>query len=311
MRALLVVNTFATTTSESVRDVISAALSNALDLTVVTTSCRDDATQIAKTAKNQNYELVIGLGGDGTINELANGLLADGPNLDGPVLAAVPGGNANVFARNMGLPNDAVEATARLLTSIENQNIKTIGVGKLESDSISRWFLFNAGFGLDAAVLAQMEDRRNSGKNASDATYAALALRELFTHTDRKHPALTVTDASGESYSNAFFALVVNIAPWTYLGERPLNPTPGARLETSLDVYAPTSLSLRAITKMARQIVSGSSNTKFQEIVSLHDQPQLTFKSDRPLWVQVDGDAVTQAQDFTARHIPNALRVLV
>lgn len=311
MRALLVVNTFATTTSESVRDVIAAALSNALDLTVVTTSCRDDATQIAKTAKNQNYELIIGLGGDGTINELANGLLADGPNLDGPVLAAVPGGNANVFARNMGLPNDAVEATARLLTSIENQNIKTIGVGKLESDSISRWFLFNAGFGLDAAVLAQMEDRRKTGKNASDATYAALALRELFTRTDRKHPVLTVTDAYGKSYSNAFFALVVNIAPWTYLGERPLNPTPGARLETSLDVYAPTSLSLRAITKMARQIVSGSPDTKFQELVSLHDQPELTFKSDRPLWVQVDGDAVSQAQNFTARHIPNALRVLV
>lgn len=311
MRALLVVNTFATTTSESVRDVISAALSNTLDLTVVTTTSRDDATLIAQNAKAQGYELVIGLGGDGTINELANGLLADGPNLTGPVLAAVPGGNANVFARNMGLPNDAVEATARLLTSIENKNIKTIGVGKLEIDSLTRWFLFNAGFGLDAAVLSQMETRRAQGKNASDATYAALALRELFTRTDRKNPALSVTDSAGNIHRDAFFALVVNIAPWTYLGDRPLNPTPGAGLNTSLDVYAPTSLSLRSIAKMARQIVAGSTPVKSSEVVTLHDQPQLQFKSELPLWVQVDGDAVAQAQFFTASHVPNALRILV
>ena len=311
MRALLVVNTFATTTSESMRDVIAAALSNALDLTVVSTASRDDATLIAKNAKSQGYELVIGLGGDGTLNELANGLLSAGPDLAGPILAAVPGGNANVFARNMGLPNDAVEATAHLLNAIDTRSIKTIGVGKLESDALTRWFLFNAGFGLDAAVLAQMETRRARGKNASDATYAALALRELFTRTDRKNPALTVTDATGQSYEDAFFALVVNIAPWTYLGQRPLNPTPNARLETSLDVYAPTSLTMRAITKMARQIIAGNMSSKSNEIVELHNQPQLNFKSKRPLWVQVDGDAVMQATDFTARHIPNALRILV
>lgn len=310
MRALLVVNTFATTTSESVRDVISAALSNALDLTVVTTTGRDDATLIAKEAATQGFELVIGLGGDGTLNELANGLLSNGPNPTGPILAAVPGGNANVFARNMGLPNDAVEATARLLNSIEQKKIETIGVGKLESDSLTRWFLFNAGFGLDAAVLAQMETRRTKGKNASDATYAALAIRELFTRTDRKNPALTVTDSAGNIHRDAYFALVVNLAPWTYLGERPLNPTPAAGLLTSLDVYAPTSLTLRSIAKMARQIVAGQTPSGSADIVALHDQPQLRFKSARPLWVQVDGDAITQAQDFTASHVPEALRIL-
>lgn len=96
------VNTFATTTDEAIRKVVSTTLSGKLDLTVVHTESRNDATQIAKTAQARGYALVIGLGGDGTLNELANGLLASGPNPQGPILAAIPGGNANVFARNMG-----------------------------------------------------------------------------------------------------------------------------------------------------------------------------------------------------------------
>ncbi len=310
MRALLVVNTFATTTSESVRDVIAAALSNSLELDVVHTSGRGDAIAFGASAKANGYELVIGLGGDGTLNELANGILRDGPDPTSPILAAVPGGNANVFARNLGLPNDAVEATAQLLSSIEQKNIHTIGVGQIATDEVTRWFLFNAGFGLDAAVLAQMEERRASGKAASDLAYAAFALRELFTRTDRRNPTLKVVESSGTIHPDAHFALIVNLAPWSYLGPRPLNPMPAASLETSLDVYAPTSLTLRSIAKLTRNIVAGRQLPESREVIALHDLQAVTLNSESELWVQVDGDVVAQSRNLRARHIPNALRVL-
>ncbi|MEY4900788.1 MAG: hypothetical protein RI895_1210 [Actinomycetota bacterium] len=310
MRTLLVVNTFATTTDESIREVVSATLSGSLDLTVVHTESRNDATQIAKTAQAQGYELVIGLGGDGTLNEIANGLLAAGPNPLGPILAAIPGGNANVFARNMGFANDPITATNQLLGAVENKSFKEIGVGKISTANLSRWFLFNSGMGLDAAVLASMESRRESGKLASDASYAALAIRELFARTDRKKPTLSLELESGEVYCDAHFALIINLAPWAYLGRSALNPMPEASHESALDVYAPTSLSIPAIFRLVRRAMSGASALGDKSVIALQDQKYIHLKADRPLWIQVDGDVIAKSNELRAEHISNALKVL-
>jgi diacylglycerol kinase family enzyme len=310
MRTLLVVNTFATTTDAAIREKVSNTLSGTLDLTVVHTESRNDATRIAKTAHTQGYELVIGLGGDGTLNELANGLLANGPNPQGPILAAIPGGNANVFARNMGFANDPIAATNQLLAAVENESFKTIGVGKVSTANLSRWFLFNSGMGLDAAVLASMETRRESGKLASDASYAALAIRELFARTDRKKPALSLVCETGEIYLDAHFALIINLAPWAYLGKNALNPMPEASHETALDVYAPTTLSVPAIFRLVRRAMNGVSALGDKRVIALQDQKCIRLKADRPLWIQVDGDVIAQASELSAEHIPNALRVL-
>lgn len=311
MRTLLVVNTFATTTNDAISKAVCAALSATLDLTVVNTGARNEATQIAKAARTQGYELVIGLGGDGTLNEIANGLLADGPNPEGPILAAIPGGNANVFARSMGFENDPTVAINQLLTAAKNKSFKTIGLGKISTETLSRWFLFNSGIGLDAAVLARMETRRESGKMASDASYAALAIRELFTRTDRKKPSLSLVSESGELYDNAYFALLINFAPWAYLGNRAVNPMPGAGHESALDVYAPTTLSVPAMFRLVRRAIAGVSAQDDKSVITLVDQKRIQITAKRPLWVQVDGDVVTQTSELTAVHIPNALRVLV
>jgi diacylglycerol kinase family enzyme len=226
MRALLVANTFATSTDDTIQARVVGELSKHLDVTVINTSARNDAIEIASTAQQSGYELVIGLGGDGTVNELANGLLLNGPNPAGPLLAAIPGGNGNVFARNMGLSENPMEATTQILNAITEKNFQEIGVGRIATNNISRWFLFNAGIGLDAAVIAEMETRRASGKTVSDFAYAKLALRELFARTDRKHGSLSLVSDSGEIHRDAHFALIVNLAPWAYLGSKPLNPLP-------------------------------------------------------------------------------------
>ena len=310
MRALLVANTFATTTDDTIQAQVVKELTKHLDLTVVNTSARNDAIDIARTTQQQGFELVIGLGGDGTVNEIANGLLLDGPNPDGPLLAAIPGGNGNVFARNMGLSENPLAATNQILNALEAKQFKSIGVGKIATNNISRWFLFNAGIGLDAAVLAEMEARRADGKLVSDASYAALALKELFAKTDRKHATLSLVSSSGEVFRDAHFALIVNLAPWAYLGSKPLNPLPLASHDTALDVYAPTSLSMRAILALVRRAVAGKSAENEKHAIALINQTRVHIQAEQPMWIQVDGDVVTQSTELTATHVPNALRVL-
>ena len=310
MRALLVANTFATTTDDDIQAQVVTALSKHLDVSVQNTTARNDAIEIARSVQHQGFDLVIGLGGDGTVNELANGLLLDGPNPDGPLLAAIPGGNGNVFARNMGLSENPLEATAQIINALDMKKFKSIGVGKIATNNISRWFLFNAGIGLDAAVIAGMEARRASGKIVSDAAYASLALRELFTRTDRKHPALSLVSSSGEVHRDAHFALIVNLAPWAYLGSKPLNPLPSASHDTALDVYAPTSLSVRSVLRLVRRALAGKSAENDAKVIALVDQKQVHIQSKRAMWIQVDGDIVTQSTELTATHVPNALKVL-
>jgi diacylglycerol kinase family enzyme len=310
MRTLLVANTFATSTDDAIQARVVNELSKHLDITTVNTSARNDAIEIARSAQQQGFELVIGLGGDGTVNEIANGLLLDGPNPEGPLLAAIPGGNGNVFARNMGLSENPMEATAQILNAINNQKFQEIGVGRIATNNISRWFLFNAGIGLDAAVLAEMEVRRASGKAVSDFAYATLALRELFARTDRKHGSLSLVSDSGEVQRNAHFALIVNLAPWAYLGSKALNPLPAASHHTALDVYAPTSLAVSSVLRLASRAIAGKSAENDRNVIALTNQKQVHIQAEIPLWIQVDGDVIAQSTELTATHVPIALKVL-
>ena len=297
MRALLVANTYATTTDGSIQSQVVDELSKHLEITVANTAARNDATEIAKEAQQQGFEIVIGLGGDGTINEIANGLLANGPNPSGPMLVAIPGGNGNVFARNMGLSENPLEATSQILNSLNAKNFKDIGVGKIATNNISRWFLFNAGIGLDAAVIAEMEARRAKGKLVSDFAYATLALKELFAKTDRKHAGLNLASESGEVHRDAYFALIVNLAPWAYLGSKPLNPMPLAGHDTALDVYAPTSLSIPAIFRLASHALAGKSAIADRKVIPPIAPTQLHVHAERPLGIQVAGHFVTQSTE--------------
>src|ERR1041385_4004273 len=131
MRALLVVNPAATTTSARTRDVLTHALASEMKLEAVTTEYRGHARDLGRqAADSEDIDLVVALGGDGTVNEVVNGLLQNGPDRARlPRLAVVPGGSTNVFARALGLPNDAVEATGVLLDALREERERTVGLG--------------------------------------------------------------------------------------------------------------------------------------------------------------------------------------
>ena len=105
MKVLLVVNPLASSVTGRTRVVIQKALSADHRVEVAVTQRRDHATKIAENAAKDGIDIVVVLGGDGTLNEVAHGLVDSGT-----AIAALPGGSTNVFARTLGVPDDPIEA---------------------------------------------------------------------------------------------------------------------------------------------------------------------------------------------------------
>jgi len=317
VRALLVVNPNATATTARGRDVVVHALSADHDVEVVETNHRGHAIALGARARAEGRELVITFGGDGTVNEVVNGMLAEaGPGDDVPLLATVPGGSANVFARALGLPADTIEATGELLDAIRHKRVRTIGLGHADHRSVGhadqRWFCFNAGVGLDAEIIEAMESRRAQGHRATTSRYVSTALRHYFRSTDRRTPALTLTRPGQPPIEGIFVALVQNTSPWTFMGPFSLDPSPHASFDTGLDLFAVRRLGVFSTLRYSRRMVlpsRGPSNS--DGLVTLHDAAALTLLATRPMPLQLDGDSCGRVREVTFRSVPRALRVLV
>jgi diacylglycerol kinase family enzyme len=306
MRALLVVNPKATATTARARDVLAHALASETKLDVVQTTARGHATELARQAAVDGLDLVVALGGDGTVNEVVNGLLADGPGAGVPALGVVPGGSTNVFARALGLPESPVEATGDLLEAIRVDRRRRLGLALADD----RWFTFCAGLGLDATVVRRTDARRAKGRTATPTLFVTEAVTEFFTKADRRHPPLTLTRPGAEP-EQLGLALVCNTAPWTYLGSRPVLPCPEASFDTGLDVFGLRKLGTVSTLRYLRQILSRSPRLRGRTLLSLHDVDGFTVTAQEPLPFQLDGDDLGERTSVTFRAVPHALDVIV
>lgn len=292
------------------------ALGSEVELDVVQTRYRGHAWMLASEAAEGGYQAVFTLGGDGTINEVANGLLGGGRGSGGgtgtaaaaaPALAPLPGGSANVFVRALGMPTDAVDATGLLLEAIRTGRERRIGLG-LAGD---RYFTFNAGLGLDAEVVRAVEGLRAQGRAATPALYVRAAVRQFYSVTDRRRPVLRLERDGHEPIEQLFVSIVSNTSPWTYLGTRAVNPNPLARFDTGLDIFALRRLRTIGTLNAVRQMLTTRRRPlQGRHVVSLHDQTELTLRSQRPIACQVDGEYVGERECLTFRSVPDALRVI-
>jgi diacylglycerol kinase family enzyme len=305
MRALLVVNPKATTTSERARDVLAHALASEVKLDVVETAYRGHATELATQATVDGLDVVVALGGDGTVNEVVNGLLHDGPRPGLPALAVVPAGSTNVFARALGLPNSAIEATGVLLQALLENRRRTLGLGLADD----RWFTFNAGLGVDAGAVRRVEKARAKGRTATQPLYMRSAVREFFTGPHREH-GITI-ERPGCDPVEVALALVCNTDPWTYLGERPVRPCPDASFDTGLDVMGLTSAPVVPTLRTLSQILAKDARPHGKRVVLLHDVAEMTLRSTVPLPLQLDGDDVGDREVVVLRAVADALDVMV
>ncbi|MEV5375515.1 diacylglycerol kinase [Streptosporangium nondiastaticum] len=322
MRALLVVNPSATTTSARTRDVLVHALASDLKLEVATTEYRGHARDLARrAAESGTTELVVALGGDGTVNEVVNGLLHDGPDPERlPRLAVVPGGSTNVFARALGLPNDVVEATGALLDALRDGSERTVGLGLAggtpgtEDEGVpERWFTFCAGFGFDAGVIGRVEQQRERGKRSTPALYVRQVMRQFLGETHRRNGTITLERPGEEPLENLVMSIICNTAPWTYLNNRPVYASPQASFDTALDVLGFTRLSTTAAGRYVTQLLTSTPERgpRGKHTVSLHDQTRFTLHSQVPLPFQMDGDHLGVRTSVTFTGVRRALRVIV
>jgi diacylglycerol kinase family enzyme len=315
MRALLVVNPRATTTTERSRDVLVRALRSQVELTVEYTRRRGHAAALTRAAAESGVDVVVTLGGDGTVNEAVNGLMNAESALAGgtvalayriPALAVVPGGSTNVFARALGLPRDWVEGTGAILAGMRDGRHRVIGLGRADD----RYFTFCAGIGLDAAVVRRVEQARLRGRTSTPALYVRSMIGHFLTGDDRKSPPLSLERPGEPTEMDLGTVIIQNTAPWTYVGDRPINPNPDASFDRGLDVLALRQLKVGSTARTVRQMVSRTGDPHGRQVLRLHDQAEFTVVADRPQPFQLDGDYLGERQKVHVVSVPEALRVI-
>lgn len=305
VRALLVVNPAATALTPRLREVLAHALASEVRLEVRETKARTHATEIAAQAAAERFDVVVALGGDGTVNEVVNGLLADGPGPHVPALAVVPAGSTNVFARALGLPNAPVEAAGVLLEALRGERRRTVGLGQVED----RWFTFNAGFGLDAAVVRRVDRHRRRGRRATPGLFVRTGLRQFYLHTAATPPVLLERPAATPRRLGV--ALVCNTSPWTYLGERAVVPCPRASFASGLDLFGLTTLRTVPVLRSLRQVLSEQPRLGGRSVVQVHDAAEIVLSAARPLPLQIDGEDLGDRTRVVLRARPHALQIVV
>jgi diacylglycerol kinase family enzyme len=305
VKLLLLVNASASSVTARGRVVIQKALSADHELTVAETSRRGHAARLAQGAAVDGADVVVVLGGDGTLNEAANGLAGSAC-----ALGVLPGGSTNVFARTLGIPPDPIEATGSLLAALGRGSIRRVGLGSVNG----RYFLFHAGVGFDAAVVAQVERRSDLKRYAGHPLFIWAGLATFFRHYDRSRPRFSVRHEPGDDIvDDGYFTIVQNTNPYTFLASRPLNTAPDAGLDRALTALTYRSLDavvlLRSVGAALRR--GGPGPGRLRRIAYRHDLTSIVIAGYGPFPYQVDGDYVAEVDELRFRHEPDILRLVV
>jgi diacylglycerol kinase family enzyme len=313
MRALLIVNPTATSTTPAGRDLLAHALKSRLELTVEHTNHRGHGAELAQAAVEDGIDLVVVHGGDGTVSGVINGLLGrPGSTPAGPVpaVAVVPGGSANVLARSLGISRDPVAATNQLIQLLDDyrrhQTWRRIGL----IDCGEHWAVINAGMGIDAEVVAAVEAQRDKGVKVTPLRYWRVAI-PLTIAFSRREATLTLELPGREPIPGVHFAWVSNTSPWTYSNNRPMVTNPGCTFESGLGVFALDGMKVFPTLSLVRQICFKGPKPNAKQLVRDDDAAYLKVTSTgAPIASQFDGDYLGLRESMTFRAVPDALAVV-
>ncbi|MGB8501235.1 diacylglycerol/lipid kinase family protein [Mycobacterium sp.] len=312
MRAVLIVNPNATSTTPAGRDLLAHALESRAQLTVVHTDHRGHAIEIARDATAAHVDVIIVHGGDGTVNEVVNGVLGppgSPPPASAPAVGVVPGGSANVFARSLGISPDPVEATNQLvdLLGLHHRDRGWRRIGLMSCGE--RWGVFTAGMGVDGEVVAAVEAQREKGRKVTAARYIRTAV-PLLLRSARREPTMTLQLPGREPIGGVHFVFVSNSSPWTYANNRPVWTNPTTTYETGIGVFATTGMNVFANLRLARQMLAKRPRMEAKHLIRDDDLPWLHVTSNTPVATQIDGDYVGPRRAMTFTAVPEALGVV-
>jgi len=302
-RMLVIVNPIATTMSDRLKHLVVYALQGRYQVTAIDTQRQGHAIELCREAAEQGFDVVVAFGGDGTVNEAANGL-AGFPT----PLTCLPGGSNNVFCKMLGIPNDVVDATEHLLRLPDRWEPRAVDLGRVNG----RWFTFAAGVGLDASVVERV-DRHPHLKARFGAWYYAEAAVATFLRRYVVSPPRLELDVDGRSVRgvSAFFQ---NGEPYTYFKSRPVNLVEGARLDsgslagvmlTRARPYDVPTVTFRALSGAARI-------AKHRGVSAFADVRRVLVRSldGRHVPTQVDGDYIGDEETVDISVSRGALQVV-
>jgi diacylglycerol kinase family enzyme len=303
MKVLLLVNSSASSVTARSRVVIQKALSADHDVTLAETSRRGHATRLAQGAAATGTEVVVVLGGDGTLNEAANGLARSAC-----ALAPLPGGSTNVFARTIGLPNDPIEATGDLLDALAHGSLHRVGLGSVNG----RYFLFHVGMGFDAAVVAQVERRGGLKRYAGHPLFVYAGFDTWIRHYDRTRPRFSVRFADGSVVDDGYLGICLNTNPYTYLGNRPLNLAPETTLERGLAMVTVRTLDFAKTMRIIGSALGNGRHLRTSRWTDHRtDLTKVTVTGYGPFPYQVDGDHLGDTEQLEITHEPDVLDLVM
>ena len=328
---LLLTNPYASAVSPRAHKRIRRLLTEHHFLAEELTTERGHATEIAKNAAKEGAEAVCVLGGDGTLNEVANGLHGTDT-----ILAPLPGGSTNVLARSLGIPINPVDATERTLRALREGEYSQVGLGSVNE----RRFLFHAGVGFDAKVVELVEKRSDLKRWLRHPLFIWEAGASWLWHFDKRtrfaasfksrDEASAASQASAASaavaqksrglslrtrrwrgrkeFASGQMAVCLNTAPYTYLGNRPLDIAPDASLDEELVLAFIHSLSAVGLIRLAVKALRGGDRIKKDWRVDYRaDLKSFSITSRIPVPYQVDGDFVDYAERLDFRYDPESL----
>ena len=308
-RMLIIVNPYATTVSDRLRNLVVYALQGRYEVEAVSTEAQNHATEIGREVADHGYDIVVAFGGDGTLNEVANGLAGT----DVPV-SMLPGGSTNVVCRTLGIPNDVVDATEHLLALADDWAPRKIDLGKVDD----RHFVFACGVGIDATVVERV-DAHPKLKSKAGPYYYSWAGISAFYRSYLYNAVKVRVEANGDA-AEGVTAIVQNSDPFTYFASKPIRVCEGISIDDG-------TLSLAVLKRAAqrdmpllitRLFSEAKPAARHRQVEHFDDVTEGTISSVsegkdgslRPFQLQVDGDYIGDRTRVELRADPGALTIV-
>ena len=302
-RMLVIVNPVATAMSDRLRSLVVYALQGRYDVTAVDTQRKGHAIELVAEAAREAYDVVVAFGGDGTVNEAANGLAGTRT-----ALTCLPGGSNNVVAKLLGIPTDLVDATEHLLHVADRWAPRAVDLGLVNG----RYFAFAAGMGLDASVVERV-DRNPRLKKRFGPFYFVECAMVTFLRKYVVNPPRLAVEVDGRTVGGVSL-FVQNAENYTYFNERPVPLVEGAEFDsgclagvvlTRARPYDVPTVTFRALSGAARI-------AKHRGIDAFGAFGEATVRSTdgRVIPVQVDGDHISDELEARFSVAPGALHVV-
>jgi diacylglycerol kinase family enzyme len=307
---LIIVNPYATTVSDRLRNLVVYALQGRYEVEAVTTEAQNHATEIGREVRDHGYDIVVAFGGDGTLNEVANGLAGT----DVPV-SMLPGGSTNVVCRTLGIPNDVVDATEHLLTLADDWAPRKIDLGKVDE----RHFVFACGAGIDATVVRRVDEHPKLKSKAGPYYYSWAGISGFYRRYLLNAVRVRVEVGDAEPVEGVT-AIAQNSDPLTYFASRPIRVCEGIAIDDgTLSLGVLKRAAQRDMPTLISRLLSGSRTAAgHRQVVHFDDVAEATVSSistdsdgaPRPFPLQVDGDYIGDRTRIELRADPGALTIV-